>query len=237
MEPLLAQVAGSRPILALDLPGHGESDPLSGGARVGLSGCVRAVEAALDALDPGVVDIVGLGSGGLVGLGLLAATPGRVGRLLLMDPPALDDEQRNAYRSQGLPSMAADWHGGHLSRCWHMVRDGRLYFPWFRRDQQAIRWTDPDLDDARIHAEVVEYLKAEGAWQTLLLDTLDYPLRDRLAATPGAVTLVAVQGSPWHGPAERLATATGQAFHSLPDATDAQGVALVALLASAGTQR
>ena len=53
-----------------------------------------------------------------------------------------------------------------------MVRDGRLYSPWFRRAQAGIRRGEPDLDDGHIHRDVVDHLRANGIWQALLRDSL-----------------------------------------------------------------
>lgn len=233
VEWLWSALAPSRPVLAPDLPGHGESDLPPGSGDVGLGRCAREVLAALEVLGLPQVAVVGAGAGGLVGLELLAAAPGRVAALVLLDPPVLDSALRQAWREQGLPSLAADWHGGHLSRCWHMVRDGRLYFPWFRRDQQGIRRGEPDLDDQRIQLEVTEYLKAEGAWQSLRADALDYPLGAGLAAARGCTAVAAVASGPWYGAAAALAESSGCRFHPLPEGAARQAAALLALLPAA----
>jgi hypothetical protein len=56
-----------------------------------------------------------------------------------------------------------------------MVRDSRLFSPWFRRERGGIRHDEPDLDDHRIQLEVRDLLRSNGAWQALLRDALGYP--------------------------------------------------------------
>lgn len=233
LEPLAVSLARFRPVLVLDLPGHGESDPAPDSGPLNVAQGVAAVRSVLRLLEVPAVDLIGWEAGGLVGLELLATDPALVRRLLLLEPPAPDGELRQAFLDQGLPSMAPDWHGGHLSRCWHMVRDGRLYFPWFCREPRAIRWREPDVDPAELHREVVEYLKAEGAWQSLLRDALYYPLSARLATASPEVLLAAVEGGAWRESVTRLAEATGRQLHLLPEAPAAQAEALQALLAAA----
>ena len=105
-------------------------------------------------------------------LAAAAQAPERFRGLLLTDLPVLNDDLAADWREQGLPSLAADWHGGHLSRAWHMVRDGRLFYPWFRREQSSVRWIEPDLAPRRLQLEVRELLVAEGAWQALRAEQL-----------------------------------------------------------------
>jgi len=229
--PWLASLARSRLVLAPDLPGHGEWEAATGDQPCTPADWVAAMAAVLAAAGARRADLLAEGAGTLVALELLAADPGRWRRVVLLDPPVADDELRRAFRAQGLPSLAADWHGGHLSRCWHMVRDRRLYFPWFRRDQQAIRWCEPDLDEARIHLEVVEFLKSEGAWQSLLAAALDCPWPARLSAAGPAVQLAATETGAWRAAVEKLAGDTGHRLHLIPDAPAARAAALLALLA------
>lgn len=56
-----------------------------------------------------------------------------------------------------------------------MVRDSRLFKPWFRRERGGIRHDEPDLDDHRIQLEVRDLLRSCGTWQALLRDALGYP--------------------------------------------------------------
>lgn len=82
--PLLA---GSRRVIALDLPGAGESDrPEPVGDAYTFPWLARAVAHVLDALGLDVVDVLGHSVGGTVSLYLVDAAPERVRRLVLVDP-------------------------------------------------------------------------------------------------------------------------------------------------------
>ena len=82
------------------------------------------------------------------------------------------------FREHGLPSTAPQWHGGHLLLAWHMLRDGRLFFPWFERSRAGVRMWSPTSTPRRLQLELRDLLKASGSWQNLLADALDYDGRN-----------------------------------------------------------
>ncbi|MGI9330353.1 MAG: alpha/beta fold hydrolase, partial [Gammaproteobacteria bacterium] len=138
-------------VAAMDLPGHGESAPrvAANPPSSSLADCAAAVLDISASLDLRPV-LAGDGTGAVVALMAAAKAPKRFRALVLTHFPALEDVMCNDWRAQGLPSLRADWHGGHLSRAWHMVRDGRLFFPWFRRNPDGIIWMETDLDPAAV---------------------------------------------------------------------------------------
>jgi len=92
-------------VIAVDLPGFGESPLPHGGWTV--DDAADAVVARLDAL--GVVSpaVVGLSMGGYVALAMAARHPGRVGALALCDTRAAPDgEQARAGRDDGRAALA-----------------------------------------------------------------------------------------------------------------------------------
>jgi pimeloyl-ACP methyl ester carboxylesterase len=221
--PITIGVAQTRAAFAIDLPGHGESDYDVGAGGVSVEACADAVLHVLDAMNLQTVDLVGDAGGALIALELASRHANRVGRLALVNPPKFNPEQIDGYHESGLPSLAPDWFGGHLLRCWHMVRDGRLYFPWFQRDQAGILWRKPDLDERQIQAEVTDYLKADGAWQQLLHSQLAYSLREQLAAGRDGVMLCASRQSPWFESTETIGKKAKLPFTILDGDRDAWG--------------
>ena len=219
------------PVVVLDLPGHGEGELPGAGAEAGVASGAAAALAVIQALGLPVTDVLGVEAGGSVALELARIAPGRVRRLVMLDPPACEPAVAEAIRDQGLPSLAADWHGGHLSRCWHMLRDGRLYFPWFRRDPQGIRPGEPDLDNHRLQLEVTARLMAEGSWQPLLADALAQDLAAQLAGLDAEVILCAPHSSPWYEGAAALAARTGRQFRRLPPEPGHQRQVIASLFA------
>jgi pimeloyl-ACP methyl ester carboxylesterase len=84
-------LALDRPLVAIDLPGHGHSDGPRGGFA-DPSGNAEDVAAAVRALAPGSRGVVGMSLGGLAALALAARAPELVRSLVLVDvTPGVDE--------------------------------------------------------------------------------------------------------------------------------------------------
>jgi pimeloyl-ACP methyl ester carboxylesterase len=232
MSRLAAPLLGTRPVVIPDLPGHGESDPPEIPAGPSIIECAGAALGTLGALGITQPVLAGQGSGAWVALETLRHGSFHRPRLALMDVPYLPATLRAAFREHGLPSMEPQWHGGHLLLAWHMLRDGRLFFPWFERTRARALRVAPDLDPQRLHLELRELLKASGSWQNLLRDALDYPAQAALRAAAPHILLAAAAASPWQAatreaanaaPALRLAALPAEPADWLPEVLRAWG--------------
>lgn len=155
----LAAEADDRPVLALELPRHGESQAADAASLDSLARLAEALAAAADALGwPRDGDAVGLGVGGRVASALAAS--GRVAVASSRDAP---DLHPRAAEAAGLPSLAPEWDGAHLVRAFRIARWERLFRPWFLRDR-AHAIPQGDLDPVAVHARAVSLLKAQEAW-------------------------------------------------------------------------
>jgi pyruvate dehydrogenase E2 component (dihydrolipoamide acetyltransferase) len=89
-------------VLALSLPGHGDTAPAPGAYAPG-SDTAPFVADFLDALGVGPVDIVGHSAGGVVALRLALADPTRVRTLVLVDSAGLGREVHPLLAVDTLP--------------------------------------------------------------------------------------------------------------------------------------
>ena len=89
-------MALGRPLVAIDLPGHGHSDgPAEGSAD--LASNARDVAVAVEALAPGALAVVGMSLGGMTAMALAEARPDLVRRLVLVDiTPGVDGDKAAA---------------------------------------------------------------------------------------------------------------------------------------------
>jgi (E)-2-((N-methylformamido)methylene)succinate hydrolase len=81
--PQIAALADGARVIAVDLPGHGESDPLPGGA--GLPDYVAWAARVVQALGLGAVNIAGHSMGALIAAGLAVDRPELVSRVALLN--------------------------------------------------------------------------------------------------------------------------------------------------------
>ena len=80
LRPLLGS---SVKAVAVDLPGHGQSDPCAAQGRCDFEDTLEALARTLDELRIGPVDLLGYSQGARLALGLALEWPGRVRRLIL----------------------------------------------------------------------------------------------------------------------------------------------------------
>lgn len=95
-------LALARPLLAIDLPGHGHSDGASSvvGAQTSATALAADVAAVIDQLAPGAKVIVGMSLGGLTSIALTGARPDLVRSLVLVDvTPGVTSDKAKAIHS------------------------------------------------------------------------------------------------------------------------------------------
>jgi len=217
---------------AIDLPGHGESGAPAGECNVGV--CADAVETALAALGDQVRWLLAQGTSAAIAIEVAARRKLKLSGLVIVDPPLASPELRAAILHDGLPELDPDWHGGHLSRAWHMVRDARLFHPWFDRSQAGIRWVEPRLDEAEIQLEVRERLRSNGYWQSLCRDQLDAGMVERAGELSLPLISCATADGPWQPAARELAGSVARgSYVELPASRSAWRETLAAAMREA----
>ena len=104
---LRANLGQNQRILAIDLRGHGASEPSAEG-DYSPDSCAADILAILDALNIPQVALVGHSFGALVVLATAAAAPTRVVQVILADPPGdFNYLPPSVYEEQMVPFMAA----------------------------------------------------------------------------------------------------------------------------------
>ena len=106
--PQLAAFKGERLVIAIDLPGYGDSVLIPGATRETFA---QAALAVLDALGAETAHVCGLSLGGVVALALHALAPGRCASLVLADSFARHPEG-HAILARSLAGVAASGMAG-----------------------------------------------------------------------------------------------------------------------------
>ncbi len=205
---------GRRPVLVLDLPGHGESPwPADADARsagpLGLA--VDAVENALTALGLDEVEILGQHYGALIGLEYARRHPRRARRLVAVGLPWLLAEESVDAGEDAAPSIVPAGDGTHLIRAWYMMRDSALWFPHHRTQRTHALRVDPQLDARAIHERVVELMKIGDRYRDVMRAQAEYPLAQRLGELRCDLVIGRVPGDGFAARAEFAASAAARA--------------------------
>lgn len=115
---VLPLVAAQRRVIALDTPGYGCSDRVSGQPTV--ADYAEVVRALLDHLGVAEGDLVGHHTGAIIAIEGAAAFPGRVRRIVLSGPMYLDERARRELGAQ-FAQWVPDPEGRHLLDKWNRL--------------------------------------------------------------------------------------------------------------------
>ena len=189
-DPLLLELGGSGAALALDLPGHGESDPVPGNPQNPASSAA-SVERLLDRLGIRELRVYGHNGGAAVAVELARRLGRRVLGIALDAPCFLPDEDRERLASQYAPPVMPVWDGSHWLRAWHHLRDAELWWPWFDRTHRAARAAAPRIDPQALTLRVREAMKQPQSYQAAWETNLGYAWRERLSGIGVPVLLMA----------------------------------------------
>jgi pimeloyl-ACP methyl ester carboxylesterase len=176
--PLLERLGRSRPVIALDTLGNGDSvrpeldaPPLGYFADAHLR--------ALEALGIAQFDLYGSHTGGNIACEIAIRAPGRVTAMILDGLSLYSDAERDEMLAQYAPEIAPDLNGTQINWAWHFVRDTYMFWPWYKRDAAHARTVGLPSADA-LHDKVVEVLKAIRTYHLSYRAAIAYDKRDRL---------------------------------------------------------
>jgi pimeloyl-ACP methyl ester carboxylesterase len=145
-------IAGKRPAISLDLPGHGLAAGPAQNSFPEIGALIQQIKDATATMGLDQPLFIGRGAGGLLALVLGG---------IAVDPPSDDPALRAEILAHGFPSLAPEWDGAHLVRAFRIARFEQLYNPWFKRDRHH-RIFDGDLSPMAIHNRAIDLLHAQA---------------------------------------------------------------------------
>ena len=198
-DALVCALGPRHPVLALDLPGHGESDATPVTAQT-VEAWAVAVQRVLDVLGIGRVWLYGHNGGAAAAVEMALRTPDRVRGLILDAPICLTETEQVTIAPRwldGVDPVEPTWNGEHLLRAWHMRRDMALWWPWYERGVEHIRRVESELDPAMLTLELRETMKQPSSFAAAWRVAMSYPMSRRLALTTAPCLLMSAAGDPF----------------------------------------
>jgi pimeloyl-ACP methyl ester carboxylesterase len=162
-EAAMMAIGAQHPVLALDLPGHGESDPLPLNPQDHAT-WMRAVCHVLDHLGVKQVHLWGHQGGAALACAMAVQCPERVTSVTLDAPLWTDAPMREQMLRQGIPDVNPSWEGAHWLRAWHHTRDAELWWPWFDRRVVQRKPQPSQIDPVRLNLRVLEAMKQPASY-------------------------------------------------------------------------
>ena len=208
LEPLLLQMGADRPVYTLDNPGNGDSAPLPGTPTI--TDVAAVVLEAIQALGIDDYDVYGTHTGALIAMEL-AIADARVRHLILDGVTMFSAEQVEDYVANYANPMEVRADGTQLLWAWNFLRDGSLWWPWFKRTAQNTRVGVGAPSPEALQREFVEFIKGARTYHLNYQAAFVYPTRERLPLLTVPVCLCA-------GPGNLLADGLEEAGKLIPDA-------------------
>jgi pimeloyl-ACP methyl ester carboxylesterase len=184
MDRFMQPFIGKRPVLAVDLPGNGESDnPM--GPELTVAAQAKYLAQAIRAAGYTEIDCFGHWGGAAVAIELAAQNKSLVKNLAIPNVMMPEGEYLAELLANYTPEFTPEWAGTHLVKAWHMVRDQELFAPWFKRDKaHAIKNVDTfQLAPEVIHRRTVDLFKMGDLYRAAYAAHFKYPAAQRLADT------------------------------------------------------
>lgn len=231
LEPLLRELGRARPVVAIDLPGVGDSAAL-GATGATVDGEAAAIVDALDALGLAEVDLLGEGLAAALAVEVALRDSTRVRSLVLLGGvPLPSSDERDDLLARYTVSLEPAWDGGHLMRGWYLLRASTLFSPWYARTREAIVWREPPSAE-ELHERFVDLMKADGTYGAGVLAALRHPTAERLAGLRLPALVIGPNQSPLACDERAASLLPGARFEPLP-ATPAEVAALVSAFLAA----
>jgi pimeloyl-ACP methyl ester carboxylesterase len=178
LERQLLAFAATRPVIAFDAPGMGDSSsPKAETPEV--ADYAAALARGIEALGIARYDVHGILTGANTAIEVAVQQPARVRRLVVDRLLVLDAATRARWLESYAPAAPPDAFGNQFRFAWHFVRDEYCFFPWYTRDA-AHRSTRDIPNTDQMHDKVVEVLRGIRTYHLFLRAGLRYPGVERL---------------------------------------------------------
>lgn len=196
--------AASRPVIAIDIAGNGDSDPLSqdGASLDTFADDVLTVLAACGVND---FDLYGETGGACLGAAIAVKAGNQVGKLILDRPECPDDKIKNDLIANIAPPIEATWDGTHFLTAWHMLRDSALFWPWYNRTRDGVRDIEPDVEPVALQARLVAWLKGRLTYGDYVRATLSADTESVLHSVSQPAMVVGTSGDQLEAHARKTA--------------------------------
>lgn len=227
-EHLLLALAQDRPVYGIDLPGCCESSPLSQPTPQTYADTIARV---VESLGLGQVDVIAEGMSTAHAVCFAASHAALVNKLILDAVMVADADQRTEMRINYCPDLRPSREGGHLHKCFHMIRDQEAQWPWYDGAAQAIRKIKPRMGGPRLHGRVVDTLKQWDHYAEPILAALEIDVAALLLAVTAPTMVCTVSEDARYAQAEHAAKKlkSGATLVRLPKVEDRASAFLAAL--------
>jgi pimeloyl-ACP methyl ester carboxylesterase len=197
-------LAAQRPVLALDIPGNGDSDPWPS-PHPNLEAFAEDARAVIQRCGVDEFDLYGESIGATLALVIARQAGSSVGRVIMDRPEFPDADLRAELLDRVAPAIEARWDGSHLLTAWHMLRDGALFWPWYQRTIQGVRDLEPEIEAVALQRRLLAWLKGRLTYPDYIHAGLGVDPAELVAAVAQPTLVIGTRGDILEQHAKRAA--------------------------------
>ncbi len=149
-------------VIALDLPSHGYSAPVSNIDQLSLQSVAAPILSAIKSVASDSVQLVGEGLGAAVALSIADSITAKEVSVTEVAP-------RFKVSGADLPDLTPKYDGTHLVSMWAYLKDRRFYEPWNQRTAANRRNSDAELSAEVLQNELFDLLRVGKALEAFAL--------------------------------------------------------------------
>lgn len=185
--PLMGELSNRFCCIALDTPGYGASDPLSGRFS-SITDFARATLEAVSGLGIETFHLYGTHTGAAIAIEATTLEPSRVESLLIDGAAAFNKSEQTDLLRNYLTPYPSEWDGSHLMRIWSRVCDQSEFFPFYDRSETA-RLNGPKSSLADLLDIYLSFLEAGDHYRDAYAAAITYDAASTLTSleTPARV--------------------------------------------------
>ncbi len=206
LAPRASALAAQRPVMAVDIAGNGDSEPLpSPGSD--LAAFAADVRATIAACGMDQFDLYGESLGATLALEIARQSGAAVGALILDRPELPDAQLRAEMLALVAPAIEARWDGSHFLTAWHMLRDSMLFWPWYRRTAGGVRAVEPEIEPVVLQQQLLAWLKGRLTYADYMHAALQVDSEPLLRGIPHPTLVIGTLGDQLEAHARHAAAA------------------------------
>jgi len=213
---LISRFAPTMKVIAPDTPGNGDSEvlPLDAPTIADLAAVVREF---MDRTGIARAHVYGTHTGAAIGAELAMLAPERVRSLIYDGIGHWEGEELADFLANYANPFEPDIEGAYLARALEFCRNQYLFYPWYRRTEEARRsgGLPPAAD---FHALLTEVLKGATSFHRNYRAAFQWDARGKLPQVKVPVLFMASESDPLFE--DTRALAAGSPFAQLPPLTD-----------------
>ncbi|HEY6644437.1 alpha/beta hydrolase [Povalibacter sp.] len=167
--PLIEALSAHARVYAVDLPGCGETEPLSTQTPT-IGDYAEIMRSVMTALGLRRASVHGIGFGSSVALELAARHPQMVDKLVLQSVLLASAEDRADMLAHYAPRIELKADGSHWYTTWLMLRDSLVFWPWYKATGDRLRQVDirDQFEAIPLHDRTVEVMKQYGSYHHVI---------------------------------------------------------------------